>query len=986
MFALAARRSVVALQRPSLVRGPAHISAVCFSSSSSSSSDPPKKRIPKKTADAAAASPSSDKPKRRSLSAKKSEEANKPSNLPSETTENVEATKNLEAATRALLEEAKLAAKTAALALPVLQASPVLLFGERPLLPGHKVVIGGEGAVNLRLPQLASLLLSLKRSAPVCVLSMPNAVTAERPKVSALGHLTALHIVCADKTQFSMSDNKVYLMDANGLVLQHQQPFSGALRDVVKWTAELAMTSFVRMEDGSLGGEGEEQTELVGYQPLPAETVTPELHQAWVDLVTMVSKLFKHQFIQPSSNWREACLHLLHMFQHVSGEDMQRVLDAADGVAGIKLCLEVLQKEMRLLEVHQSHLNQMQAEHIILEKQEVIKRLTQEIESLPNAPTAGGGGPRVGGGAGGAAGRGKNGKLYQRLAQFSNPTATSEDETLERARKEDEYWKQQVELGGSELCMPLHVKRVFDEESAKLDTTAGAELQTSTNFLEWLLAVPWGRTTAPSFDVERTMEILNRDHYGLEPVKKRIAEFVAVAKLNQGKGLGKILCLEGPPGVGKTSIGKSVAEALNKKFYRFSVGGLNDASEIKGHRRTYVASRPGKLVECLKQTGAMNPLMMIDEVDKLGTRMSASGGDPTGALLELLDPSQNSSFRDQFLDVEIDASQVLFLCTANDLSHMPKPLKDRMEIIQVAGYDNMEKVEIAKRYVEKRLRAESGVTEAMFAGLSDEILHYLVKEYSREPGVRRLSQTMDKIYRAVALEVAKQQQQPLHSPIPAIATKQELERYIGKSRHAKERLFGDELPSGVCTGLGANGMEGVMLYVECTSVRAKAGAEPGKGSGGGSISVTGNLQQTMRESLDVAYVNAKHVNVDNDYFLENQLKMHVPYGGVPKDGPSAGLAMTVCLLSLAWNLPLDAFLAMTGEITLTGRIVAIGGVREKTLAARRSGITTLIFPEDNRGDWDELADHLKQGIDVRFVGHLSQALPICFPSKFPQDH
>ncbi|KAH9257259.1 ATP-dependent protease La [Batrachochytrium salamandrivorans] len=960
MFAFAARRSVVALQRPSLVHTPTQFSAVCFFSSSPSDDPPPppKKRVSKKKTDATASpASSSDKPKRVSSSsaAKKSQEV-----------------KNIELATRLLLEQhkqqardsASLAATTAALALPIPQASPVMLFGEKPLLPDHKAVIGGDVAVNLHLPQLASLLLSLKQQAPICIFSMPNTVTADRPKVPTLGKLIALNISCVDKSQFAVRDNKVYLIDSNGYVVQHQQEFTGKLQDVVKWDAELAATSFVQVNDQL--GDGEEETgELVRYQTLAVEEVTPEFNQAWAELLQIVARFFPSQLVQEKTNWRETCAHLLYAFQQVAGEDIQRVLDCADGATGIKLCLELLHKEMRMLEIQQKQTEKMQMEQYRADRQELVRRISREV----NQPNSGSGG-----------GSEKTSKFMQRIAQFSNPTTTSEEEKKERLLKEEEYWKQQVELGGTGLCMPVNVKQVFDEEIIKLETLGGSELQTATNYLEWLTALPWGRTTAPSYDVERTMEILNRDHYGLEPVKKRIAEFVAVAKLNQGTAPSKILCLEGPPGVGKTSIGKSVAEALNKKFYRFSVGGLYDSSEIKGHRRTYVASRPGKLVECLKQTGTMNPLMMIDEVDKIGSRGGGMNGDPTGALLELLDPSQNTSFRDQFLDVEIDASKVLFLCTANDLSQMPKPLKDRMEIIQVAGYDNVEKVEIAKRYVEKRLRVESGVTMEMFLGLSDDILNYLVKEYSREPGVRKLTQIMDKIYRAVALEVAKHTSSSTQQlPIPAISTKEELEKFIGKSQHAKERLFGDALPSGVCTGLGANGMEGVMLYIECTSVRGKSLSE-----GKGSISVTGNLQQTMKESLDVAYVNAKHLNQDNDYFLETQLKMHVPYGGVPKDGPSAGLAMTMCLLSRAWDLPLDAFLAMTGEITLTGRIVAIGGVREKTLAARRSGIKTLIFPEDNRGDWSELADHLKQGIDVHFVSHVTQALPICFPSKFTQ--
>jgi endopeptidase La len=418
-----------------------------------------------------------------------------------------------------------------------------------------------------------------------------------------------------------------------------------------------------------------------------------------------------------------------------------------------------------------------------------------------------------------------------------------------------------------------------------------------------------------------------------------------------------------------------------------------DVAEIKGHRRTYIGSLPGKLVQMFKSLGAVNPLMMIDEIDKLGR--GGMQGDPSAALLELLDPSQNSAFVDHYLDLPVDASQVLFICTANSLSSIRGPLLDRLEVIEVPGYDNVEKIEIAKKYLEPKMRQEMGLTAEKFAGLSESALHDLAQSYSREAGVRNLGKLMEKIYRRVALDIVKSEE------VISQITDKDLEKYVGQPKYRSDRLFGDVTPPGVVMGLAYDGEGGRALYVESTSTRnykrSKKPTTTSPAEGGvtnendtsnpsvdhprGSISSTGNLGETIRESVALAYSNAKRES-DTDFFDYNEIKLHVPFGGVPKDGPSAGITLTTSLLSLAWSLPIDPELAMTGEISLTGIVLPVGGIKEKVLASRRSGVKTLILPEGNRKDWEELPAHLRDGMQIHHVKRLKDVLKVVFPSKF----
>ncbi|RVW97787.1 Lon protease-like, mitochondrial [Vitis vinifera] len=704
-----------------------------------------------------------------------------------------------------------------------------------------------------------------------------------------------------------------------------------------------------------------------------------------------------------------------------------------------------------------------------------------------------------------------------------------------------------------EKCPP-HVLQVIEEELTKLQLleASSSEFNVTRNYLDWLTALPWGNYSGKAdrssnnmltscfncsvcdenFDVMQAQQILDEDHYGLTDVKERILEFIAVGKL-RGSSQGKIICLSGPPGVGKTSIGRSIARALNRKFFRFSVGGLADVAEIKGHRRTYIGAMPGKMVQCLKNVGTANPLVLIDEIDKLG---KGHAGDPASALLELLDPEQNANFLDHYLDVPIDLSkdgqhrEVLFVCTANIVEMIPNPLLDRMEVISVAGYITDEKMHIARDYLEKNTREACGikpeqvgvllssaslsacanfkpegpkggtateymesvlvgvgsfsvtinsrvghrlwldaqgmpshhtslvwkaalleeVAKAMLiyeAELTDAALLDLIENYCREAGVRNLQKQIEKIFRKIALRLVRQEAlneppaaevkaegvqelketfvvgetqseaelvedsnhelatetstttdavqegegaadskvtvetetekiQEIESPKTAekvLVESSNLSDFVGKPVFHADRIY-DQTPVGVVMGLAWTAMGGSTLYIETTQIE--------QGEGKGALHVTGQLGDVMKESAQIAHTVARAIlaekEPDSPFFANSKLHLHVPAGATPKDGPSAGCTMTTSLLSLATNKHVKKDLAMTGEVTLTGKILPIGGVKEKTIAARRSGVKTIVFPSANRRDFDELAANVKEGLDVHFVDNYNEIFNLAF--------
>lgn len=536
---------------------------------------------------------------------------------------------------------------------------------------------------------------------------------------------------------------------------------------------------------------------------------------------------------------------------------------------------------------------------------------------------------------------------------------------IERDEKSVDVEKFEARLEKRE--MPSDVNMVIQEEMEKLATleTMSAEYSVCRNYLDWLTIVPWGVHSKERNDLIRAEKILDHDHYGLEDLKQRILEFISVGKLSGGVK-GSIICLAGPPGVGKTSVGKSIARALNRKFYRFSVGGMRDEVEIKGHRRTYIGAMPGKLIQALKYCQTMNPVIMLDEVDKMG---SSFHGDPASALLEVLDPEQNREFLDHYLDVRCDLSNVLFIVTANVLDTVPEPLRDRMDVLRLSGYVMEEKLEIGKRYLIPRNRKAMGLTGSQVS-FTTPALRSLINGYARESGVRSLENNIKKILRKAAMKIVKAQQQKKKAQ-PVRVTQELLEEYLGKPIFTSDRFY-EVTPVGVATGLAWTSLGGATLYVEAIKVPADKT----------DMVLTGQVGDVMKESSQIAWSylhGALHKYAPGYTFFDNsQVHLHIPEGATPKDGPSAGVTMVSAMLSLILEEPVRDDVGMTGELTLTGRVLGIGGLKEKLIAAKRSRLTTLIFPAENQRDFDELPDYLKEGIEVHFVDHYDEVFDIAF--------
>ncbi|CAM0116724.1 endopeptidase La [Rhabdochlamydiaceae symbiont of Dictyostelium giganteum] len=524
--------------------------------------------------------------------------------------------------------------------------------------------------------------------------------------------------------------------------------------------------------------------------------------------------------------------------------------------------------------------------------------------------------------------------------------------------------------------VPSDVMSVIKEEMEKLSVLdmQSAEYGVCRNYIDWLTTVPWGIYSEEMHQVKKAKSILEEDHYGLEDIKERILEFISVGKLSGGVK-GSIICLVGPPGVGKTSIGKSIARALNRQFYRFSVGGMRDEAEIKGHRRTYIGSMPGKLIQALKFTQTMNPVIMLDEVDKLGNSYQ---GDPASALLEVLDPEQNKDFLDHYLDVRCDLSNILFIVTANTLDTIPEPLKDRMDILRLSGYVMEEKVKIAEQFLLPRNQKEMGLTQN-HVDFTPEALQQIINGYARESGVRNFENSLKKILRKIAVEVVKEQekQEKKGEDTPSSThhiTESNIEKYLGKPIFTTDRFY-PKTPPGVCMGLAWTSMGGATLYVE--SIQFSSDKTEMK--------LTGQAGDVMKESSQIAWsvLQQSHAKYapGQAFFEKKQVHMHIPEGATPKDGPSAGVTMLTSLISLLRDEPILQDLGMTGELTLTGKVLPIGGVKEKFIAARRSGVKTLIFPKENKRDVDELAPYIKKGMKVHFADHYDDVFKVAFPKS-----
>jgi len=556
---------------------------------------------------------------------------------------------------------------------------------------------------------------------------------------------------------------------------------------------------------------------------------------------------------------------------------------------------------------------------------------------------------------------------------------------LESIRKElgeddgsvvDEY-RAKIEEAG----MPDAVREQAERELARYERIGdqSAESQTIRTYLDWLIAVPWSRRSEERLDPVHTREVLDADHAGLEDVKDRIVEYVAVRKLRRERGIdrdvageeeraatgrrtadsGAILTLIGPPGTGKTSIGESIARAMGREFVRMSLGGVRDEAEIRGHRRTYIGALPGRLVRALRDAGTMNPVILLDEVDKVGADWR---GDPSAALLEVLDPAQNSTFRDHYLDVELDLSQVVFIATANTSETIPGPLLDRMEVIRFDGYTVAEKTAIARGYLWPRQRDRNGLREDEVE-IADEVLELIVREYTREAGVRQLERELGTILRKTATKIAAgEAQAPVTIDVDAVR------EALGRQKVFQEAAIRTAVP-GVATGLAVTGTGGDVLFVEATSMEGKDG-----------LTLTGQLGDVMKESARIAlsYVrgHAQELGIDRHAFEDREFHVHVPAGAIPKDGPSAGITMVTALASLLTGRPVRHTVGMTGEVTLQGRVLPIGGVKQKVLAAHAAGLTDVILPERNRQDLDDVPEDVREQMTFHPVMSIDEVLEV----------
>jgi ATP-dependent Lon protease len=714
------------------------------------------------------------------------------------------------------------------------------------------------------------------------------------------------------------SPDDLYDVGVLGVVARMIRVPDGTLRVLIQGGQRIRITRWVRTEP-YLVAEIEELPDVVNPSP-ELTALMRNVQQTFTDIIEQVPYLPEElQVMVANVDDPSVLAHLIAGALRIPTEEKQALLEEVDVAKRLRRLSEILARELELVAIGSKIQSQVQSE---LDKGQREYFLRQQLKAI-------------------------------------------QDELGETDEVQAEVNELRAQLDAIDL--PEVARKQVDRELGRLERLqpAMAEYGVIRAYLEWIAALPWDKETEDNLDLEHARKVLDEDHYDIEQVKDRILEFLAVRKLKPD-ARGSILCFVGPPGVGKTSLGRSLARALGRKFERISVGGLRDEAEIRGHRRTYIGAMPGVIIRALRDAGVRNPLLMIDEIDKMGSDFR---GDPSSAMLEVLDPEQNSSFRDYYLDLPFDLSDVLFVCTANTLDTIPGPLRDRMEVIQLAGYTEEEKLQIAKRYLVRRQIERNGLSPSRIA-FTDPALRVIISDYTREAGVRQLEREIGTICRKIARQVAEG---VLKRKVTI--TEPRVRSALGKRRFFSETRRRTSRP-GVATGLAWTPVGGEVLFIEAT-------AFPGSGR----MTITGQIGEVMQESAQAAlsYIRANAAelvpDLPEDWFATHDIHIHVPAGATPKDGPSAGVAMVVALASRLTERPVRADVAMTGEITLTGQVLPIGGLKEKSLAAQRSGIHGVIAPALNEPDVDEIPEHLRKDLEFHFVSTVEEALEIALQRR-----
>ncbi|CAN5207013.1 endopeptidase La [soil metagenome] len=786
------------------------------------------------------------------------------------------------------------------------------------------VISDGNGAREIEVglvPEVPATLpvLPLRETVPFPETLTPLAIGQERSVQLVndvlAGNRMLVMVASREPEVEEPAPSQLYEVGVVGVIARMLRVPDGSLRVLVQGGQRVRIDSWAS-EKPYLVAEISEQPDVVEESP-ELTALMRNVQQTFSQIVEAVPYLPEELQIAVANVEDPAALsHLISGSLRLGTEEKQALLEEVNVARRLRRLTEALARELEVISIGSEIQNQVQSDMDKTQREFILRQQLKAIQ--------------------------------EELGEFDESAAEANELREQLAA----------------IDLPEGVRKQADRELGRLENLppAAAEHGVIRTYLEWIATLPWDKATADNLDLDHAAQVLDEDHYGLEQVKERILEFLAVRKLlggrDDGVSRGTILCFVGPPGVGKTSLGKSIARALEREFERISAGGVRDEAEIRGHRRTYIGAMPGTIIRALRDAGSNNPLFMIDEIDKMGSDFR---GDPASAMLEVLDPEQNENFRDHYLDLPFDLSHAMFITTANTLDTVPGPLRDRMETIEIAGYTADEKLQIAKRYLVGRQAERSGLKRSQLR-ITDAALRAVIGDYTREAGVRELERQVGAIARKVAREVAGG-----GTPKGSIGAARARE-LLGRQRYHSEAKRRTRLP-GVATGLAWTPVGGDVLFIEAQSF-----------DGEGKLQITGQLGDVMKESAAAAlsYVRGHLAELapglPSDWFTKHDIHIHVPAGAIPKDGPSAGITMATALVSLLSGRHVRDNVAMTGEMTLTGQVLPIGGLKDKALAAQRNGITTIIAPELNEPDTDEVPEHLRSKLEFCFVSEIGAVL------------